>query len=93
MTRIYYQMVDLLMEHCWRSMGGLNPYASPHAPVQHNEEVKMNIKLDEKACNTNQEGWKTQKTRKGKRNNNNKKHNVKKTDSSLNICSQLNNMI
>ena len=28
----YYQMVDLLIEYCRKSMGGLNPCAMPYAP-------------------------------------------------------------
>ena len=73
----YYQMVDLLMQCCLQFMGGLNPHALPYVPVQHHEEVKMNRKPDKKTCRANQEGWKMQKTKKGKRNINNKKHNVK----------------
>ena len=74
----YYQMVDLLMQHCRRSIGRLNPHALPHVPVQHHEEVKMNRKPDKKTCRTNQEGWKTQKTKKGNRNNNKKTQRYKK---------------
>ena len=28
-----YQMVDLLMQHCRKTMGGLNPCALPHVPL------------------------------------------------------------
>ena len=74
-------------------MGGLNPNALPYVPVQYHEEVKMNREQDEKAYNSNQEGWKIQKTKKGKRNNNHKERNVKKPNSSLNRYSRLNNMV
>ena len=28
----YYQMVDLLIEYCRKSIGGLDPHVVPHAP-------------------------------------------------------------
>ena len=66
-----FQMVDLLMHCCRRSMHGLNPYALPHVPPQHQEEInKMNAKHEEKdlkpnlakptPCNgQSKQGWKT----------------------------------
>ena len=52
----YYQMVDLLIQYCHQSIGGLNPCTLLYVLVQHHEEVKMNRKLDEKACNSILEG-------------------------------------
>ena len=36
----HFQMVDLLMQHCRRSICGLKPHALPHAPPQYQEEIR-----------------------------------------------------
>ena len=59
----HYQMVNLLMQHCRRSMCGLNQCALTHAPSQHRESEikKKNQEHKEKKPNlaTSKQGWKT----------------------------------
>jgi len=70
----HYQMVDLLMQCCRRSMCGLNPHILPCAPSQHREIEIKNRNQEDKDRKSNlaqsKQGWKTQNKNKGKRNKN-----------------------
>ena len=90
----YYQMVDLLIQHCRRTMGGLNPHALPHAPptpqiVTESTNNKMN-----NTKNAEFSKWHACKTKKGRgyKNNNNKKK-EKKTKLFGNRFSRLAEMV
>ena len=39
-----FQMVDMLMQCCRRSMHGLNPYALPYVPPQHQKDSKKKMR-------------------------------------------------
>ena len=73
----HYQMVDLLMQCCRKTMGGLNPHALPHAPSAQQivaEESKNNKRNNNKNVESSKwHAWKTKKGRRYKNNNKNKK--------------------
>ena len=77
----YYQMVDLLIEHCRKSMGGLNPHAVPHAPSTSrivtedsaNTKKKNNNNFESSKWNKSSK-WNACRTKKGRRNQNNNKN-------------------
>ena len=46
-----YQMVDLLMQYCRRTMCGLNPHAFPCVPLQHQDVTTKNSKQKQKDKN------------------------------------------
>ena len=72
----HFQMVDLLTQHCRRSMNGLNACALPCVQPQCQEEInKMNGKQEEKDLKPNlaqptptdgqsKQGWKTHNNKK-----------------------------
>ena len=85
----YYQMVDLLIEYCRKSMGGLNPRTMPYAPstsrivAEDSENAKKknnnNVKSSKwnKRYNNNTAAstkWNTCRTNKGRRHKNNNKN-------------------
>ena len=76
----YYQMVDLLMQYCRKSMGGLNPYAMPYVP-QTQQGVEKSNACDERNQNKNVKSstWNTCKKNKGRKHIN-KNKNLKKTN-------------
>ena len=92
----YYQMVDLLIHCCRRTMCGLNPHALPHAPLQHQDVTKKNSKQKQKDKKQNLEPlkqeWHTQSRKKGKPNPNKCKNQIKDTKKFENRFSRLQNM-
>ena len=70
----HYQMVYFLMQHCRRSMCGINPCALPCVPSQYREIEIKNRNQEDKDRKPNlaqsKQGWKTQNKNKGKRSNN-----------------------
>ena len=90
----HYQMVDLLMQHCRKTMGGLNLCALPYAPLtpQIVAESANNKRNNKK--NAESSKWHACKTKKGcryKNINNNK--NEKKIKLFGNQFSQLTEMV
>ena len=86
-----HQMVDLVMRHCKQTMHGLNPYALPCIPSQHQESEKKEgnkhqeeeiNKFDEVKCD-----WKI--PRKTKRNVIGKESNAPIALQHINTCSSL----
>ena len=69
-----YQMVDLLMQHCRKTMGGLNPSALPCVPSTQPivAEESTNAKRNNKE-NAESSKWHACKTNKGWRDKNNNK--------------------
>ena len=68
----YYQMVDLLMQFCRRTMGGLNPHALPHAPLTTSIDNEESAIDDEDRTNTKQKNdnkVESSKSKKGRNNN------------------------
>ena len=56
----YYQMVDILMQHCRKSMGGLNPHALPYAPpTQQGVEKSNTCTMRNKNKNEKTSTWNT----------------------------------
>ena len=77
----YYQMVDLLIECCKKSMGGLNPHAAPCAPSTSRIVAEESAKTKKKNNNNFESSkwnksskWNTCRTKKGRRNQNNNKN-------------------
>ena len=59
----HYQMVDLLMQHCRRSMCRLNPHALTHMP-KHQEDVNETAdskKINKRQKSLSDQGWKKTK--------------------------------
>ena len=87
------QMVDLLMQHCRRTMCGLNPHALPHAPLQHQDVTTKNSKQKQKDEQQNLEPskkeWHTCRKKKGKQNPNKNKNQVKETNNFKNRFNRL----
>ena len=74
------QMVDLLMQHCRKSMGGSNPHALPHAPpTQQGVEQSNTYNTRNKNNNAKLSVWNTCEKKKGRKCINNNK-NQKKTN-------------
>ena len=73
----HYQMVDLLMQHCRKTMGGLNPNALPYAPLkQQNAKKESSYKQKNNNKKAEPSKWHICKEKKGciyKNNNKNKK--------------------
>ena len=71
----YYQMVDLLIQHWRRTMGGLNPYALPYIPPTPKSNIESTNNETNNTKNAESSKWHACKTKKGRgcKNNNNKK--------------------
>ena len=90
----YYQMVDLLIQHWRRTMGGLNPYALPHVPPTPKSDAERTSNKMNNKKNAESTKWHARKTKKGRgcKNNNNKKK-EKKTRLFTNRFSRLAEMV
>lgn len=85
----YYQMVDLLIEYCRKSMGGLNPHVVPYVPSTSrivaedsaNTKKKNNNNVESSKWNKRHNintaastKWNTCRTKKGRRQKDNNKN-------------------
>ena len=89
------QMVDLLMQHCRKTMGGLNPHALPYVPstqpivTEESTHAKRNNKK-----NAESSKWHACETKKGRRyKNNNKNKQEKETKLFGNRFNRLQDMV
>ena len=75
----YYQMVDLLILCCRKTMGGLNPYALPYAPSKQKKVPKESTHDQKKNINiVKPPKWHACKKKKGNRCKNNDKKKIDK---------------
>ena len=89
----HYQMVDLLMQHCRQTMGGLNPHALPHVPSK-NGTKESACKPKNNKQNVEPSKWHTHKKKKGNRKKNiNKNNTVQETKIVGNRFSRLQEMV
>ena len=89
----YYQMVDLLTQHCRQTMGGLNPYALPYVPSKNGTKESV-CKPKNNKQNVEPSKWHTCKKKKGNRKKNiNKNNKVKETKIVGNRFSRLQEMV
>ena len=73
----HYQMVNLLIQHCRRSMGGLNPYALPCVSSKHREKKKdRDNKGKQPNLAKSKQGWKVQKIKRNSHVNNEQKKEI-----------------
>ena len=91
----YYQMVDILMQYCKKSMGGLNPHALPYAPATKQDVGKSNTHdMRNKKSNAKSSTWHACEKKKGRKYaNKNKNKIVKETKGVANRFSRLQEMV